>query len=330
MVRLGVIGLGRIGQIHAYNVSASARATLAAVYDPDGSRLQEASKRYGCKQHSTFEDLLSDPEVDAIVIASPTELHVDQVMAAAKIGRPMLCEKPLSLDLDTAKRARDFVAARNAHFMIALNKRFDPSLSQLRSRIQSGEIGRLEALMLIGKDPSPPPGDYIRTSGGIFRDMMIHDIDLAVFLAGEYPTEVWATGSALISPVCAEVHDHDTASAILKMPSGAIATHSVSRRSAAGFDQRVEVHGEKGTLRTRNQPVDLTESWTAGGIQTAVHAPFFLERYAAAYAAELEYFIDTLDGKQNALDVNHAVIVQTIADAVTAAARTAGQSIKYD
>lgn len=330
MTRIGLVGLGRIGQIHAYNIMASRRATLGGVFDTDASRVKAAVELYSCRAFDSVEDLLNDGNIDAVLIASPTGLHVEHVLAATHAGKPMLCEKPLSLDLATAKRTRDAVVARKAHFMIALNKRFDPSLARLQSQIQAGKIGRLEALLLIGKDPLPPPDEYIRTSGGIFRDMMIHDIDLAIFLSGEYPQEVWATGSAMISKMCADVADYDTTSAILKMPSGAIATHSLSRRSPVGFDQRVEAHGEQGTLRTRNMHEDLTEVSTAKGVTTTKLSAFFLERYSDAYKNELEYFVDTLNGKPNWLDANHAVIVQTIADAVTAAARVKGLEIRYD
>ena len=324
MIRIGLVGLGRIGEVHARNIAAHPSATLAAVSDADSTKTAQAAERFGCE---TFVDLISMLEgsaIDAVVIASPTTFHVDHVILAASAGKAILCEKPLSLDLSSAERCGGFVESQNVPFMIALNKRFDPTISDLAGRVRQGEIGDVELVSLIGKDPEPPPESFILTSGGIFRDMMIHDIDLAVYLSGEFPTEIWAAGSVKVSDAFSRANDFDTAAAIMRTASGVLMTQTLSRRSTVGFDQRIEVHGSKGTLRSSNHHTSYVEILTERGLARPPLLGSFLDRYAASYSAELDYFVECLEvGRRIDLDVRHALRIQTIADGLTRAAHSA-------
>jgi myo-inositol 2-dehydrogenase / D-chiro-inositol 1-dehydrogenase len=323
VIRFGLAGLGRIGAVHARNVVAHANAELAAVFDPDAARAECIAERAGCSVAASFEAMLSDSSIDAVIIASPTSLHSEQAIAAARAGKAVLCEKPISLDLATAKACAGIVAEIGAPFMIALNKRFDPTIAELAARVKNGAIGRLEMISLFGKDPEPPPAAFIPTSGGIFRDMMIHDIDLSIFLCGELPAVVWATGAVHISDAFAQANDFDTAAVIMRTASGVIITQTLSRRTTFGFDQRIEVHGSEGMLRTGNHQVSRVEQLDRVGVVGSTFQHSFLERYAASYAVELDYFIACLETRRLIeLDAQHAVVIQTIAEAVTDAAHS--------
>ena len=322
MMRFGLAGAGRIGAVHARNLAASNSAVLVAVADPDIERARGIVEAHGGTVADDFDALLADVSIDAVVIASPTTLHSEQVIAAARAGQAILCEKPLSLNIDEAKRCCAIVQQSGVAFMIALNKRFDPTIVELEHRLRAGQVGRIEMISLIGKDPEPPPESFIASSGGIFRDMMVHDIDLAIFLSGEVPVEVWATGAVHVSDTFERVGDFDTAAVIMKTPSGVIITQTLSRRATFGFDQRIEVHGSKGMLRTKNHHKNHLQSLSEGGVQRSPFERSFLERYAASYAAELSCFIDAVAlGRKIEIGIDHAVLVQSLADAVTHAAR---------
>jgi myo-inositol 2-dehydrogenase / D-chiro-inositol 1-dehydrogenase len=323
VIRFGLAGLGRIGAVHARNIVAHAEAELAAVYDPDAARAVCIAEKAGCSVATNFEAILSDGSIDAVIIASPTNLHAEQAISAARAGKAVLCEKPISVDLATAKACAAIVVEIGAPFMIALNKRFDPAIAELAARVKSGAIGRIEMITLFGKDPEPPPAAFIATSGGIFRDMMIHDIDLSLFLCGELPAVVWATGAVHISDAFAQANDFDTAAVIMRTASGVIITQTLSRRTTFGFDQRIEVHGSEGMLRTGNHQVSRVEQLDRLGVVGAPFQHSFLERYAASYAVELDYFIACLEAQRRIeLDAQHAVAVQTVAEAVTGAAHS--------
>lgn len=322
-MRFGVAGLGRIGAVHARNVALHPRAALAAVYDPDTARAASVAEGAGCSVAASFEAMLSDGLVDAVIVASPTNLHAEQAIAAARAGKAVLCEKPISLDLAEARECAKTVTEIGTPFMIALNKRFDPTISELAARVRRGAVGRIEMISFFGKDPEPPHSAFIPNSGGIFRDMMIHDIDLSIFLCDERPSVVWATGAVHVDDAFAQANDFDTAAVIMKTASGIITTETLSRRTTFGFDQRIEVHGSEGMLRTENHQIVCVEQLNRLGV---VRSPFqhsFLERYAASYSLELDYFITCLEARRRIeLDAEHAVVVQTIAEAVTDAAHS--------
>lgn len=322
MIRFGLLGAGRIGEVHARNIAAHPRAELVAVSDPRRERAELIANVTHAAVRSV-EEILGDSRVDAVLVASPTPLHSGQVVAAVRAKKPVLCEKPLSLSLKEARRCADQVDASGVPFMIALNKRFDPAIRDLKSRVGNGDLGAVELITLTAKDPEPPPGDYIATAGGIYRDMMIHDIDVGLFLSGELPAEVWAAGSALISQDFASANDFDTTAVLMRTASGILLVYTLSRRSPYGFDQRIEVHGERGTLRSRNVLESDVEFFGAAGSAGPLAQRSFIQRYAQAYKGELDAFILALEHDTPiALNVQHAIVIQTIADAVDHAAHT--------
>jgi myo-inositol 2-dehydrogenase/D-chiro-inositol 1-dehydrogenase len=330
MIRFGLAGLGCMGTVHARNVVAHHGAALVAVSDPDTGRAEKVAAQVGCSVATSFEAMVSNAGIDAVIIASPTRLHAAQAICAARAGKAVLCEKPLSIDLEAAKECAAVVGQAGTPFMIALNKRFDPTISELVRRVKCGEIGKVELLSLIGKDPEPPPEAYIQTCGGIFLDMMIHDIDLAILLSRELPTEVWSTGAVHISDAFTKANDFDTAAVTMKTASGIIITQTLSLRTTFGFDQRIEVHGSEGMLTTANHRVSGVEYLGSAGVVGALLEHSFLERYAASYARELDFFIECLEkSKEIELDVAHAVTIQTIADAVTRSAHS-GSAIRLN
>lgn len=314
---VAVLGCGRIGRIHAANVAASGRARLAAVSDPVTDAAGKLASEHGTVV-KTVEAILVDPTIDAVVIATPTDIHAHLVEAAAANGKAILCEKPVDLD---AHRIRACIAAtRSASrpIMVGFNRRFDPHFVELKSRLDEGEIGSLEILTILSRDPAPPPIAYIHRSGGLYRDMMIHDLDMARFILAEDPIEVFAIGSALVDAGIGRVGDVDTAAVVLRMRSGRIVQISCSRRASYGFDNRIEAHGSQGLLSVGNQAVSNVVAATAQGFLHPRTVAFFPERYAASYCAELEAFLDAVEDKGPASpSLRDGLAAQVLADAAT-------------
>ena len=317
--RLGIamIGAGRIGRVHAANITAHPGCRLAVVADaleeaaraiaePAGARLLDA------------EAAIADPEVDAVMICAPTDLHATLIEAAARAGKPVFCEKPVDLAADRIRACLSVVSSAGVTLMIGFNRRFDPSFRALRQRIEAGRIGTIELVSIISKDPAPPPPAYIARSGGLYRDMMIHDFDMARFLLGEEPVEVHAVGSSLVDPAIGEAGDVDTAAVLLRTGSGKIATITNSRRASFGYDQRIEVHGSLGMLTAGNRTETTVTEALANGFTTDPAQPFFLERYAEAYRAELDAFIATIrDGGAPSPSGEDGLRAQILADAAS-------------
>jgi myo-inositol 2-dehydrogenase / D-chiro-inositol 1-dehydrogenase len=289
---MAVIGAGRIGQIHARNIAGTPKATLAGVADPDAVAAGRLAAECGCAVVS----LDAAFTADAVLICSPTPTHADLIERAAAEGRAVFCEKPVDLSAARVRRCLDVVRQAGIPLMVGFNRRFDPHFAALRRRLASGEVGRLELLTIISRDPAPPPPSYVAASGGLFRDMMIHDLDMARFLLGEEPVELFAAGSCLIDPGIGEAGDVDTAVVTLRTASGALCQISNSRRATYGYDQRIEAHAAGGMLRAGNVTATMVEVATGQGFTSDPALPFFLERYAAAYRAELDAFIDAVTG----------------------------------
>ncbi|GAA1079762.1 inositol 2-dehydrogenase [Tsukamurella spumae] len=290
-MRIAVLGCGRIGRVHADSVAASARAELAWVFDPVESSAREVGERYGAAWATDVETVLGAPDVDAVVVASPTPTHVDLLTRAVRWGRTVLCEKPIDLDIARVDACRADLGDLTAKVMLGFNRRFDPSFAEVRHRVAAREIGKLEQLTIISRDPTPPPAEYVAVSGGLFRDMMIHDLDMARFFLGEV-VAVSAQGANLVSTVFRDAGDVDGAVVTLKSADGRLATITNSRRCAYGYDQRLEAFGELGALSAANQ--HRTSVSFSGAAVTGAEGPvlnFFLDRYAPAYRAELEAFV---------------------------------------
>ena len=324
MLSIAVIGAGRIGHIHARNIAARPDAQLAGVADVDASaaaQLAESCGGRGISLDTAF-------DADAVFICSPTPTHADYIERAAAAGRAIFCEKPIDLDTDRVRSCLDVVRKASVPLFVGFNRRFDPHFATLKRRLDGGEIGSLELLTIISRDPSPPPPAYVASSGGLFRDMMIHDLDMARFLLGEEPVELHAVASCLVDASIASAGDVDTAVVTLRTGSGKLCQISNSRRATYGYDQRIEAHGAKGLLRAGNVTATTVELANDTGFVTDPVLPFFLERYAAAYRAELDAFIAAVTkGEAARPDGDDGLKALLLADAATRAART-GEAVK--
>ena len=327
--RLGILGAGRIGQVHARAIAQSRDAELAAISDPVPAAAHAMADIYGCSIR-TADEIITASDIDAVIICTPTDLHANQIEQCARAGKAIFCEKPIDLDSARVRDVLDVVTAESCPLMVGFNRRFDPHFAQVRAEIEAGKIGTPEMAVIISRDPGAPPAEILTRSGGIFRDMTIHDFDMAVFLMGEMPSEVQATGSVLTDPEIARFGDFDSASIMLKMPSGSQVVISNSRRASYGYDQRIEVHGSKGMISAENQrPVSVELATSDGYLRPPLHH-FFMTRYIDAYANELAHFIQHLTAgtapQPSGRDGLNALL---IADAAYLSAQT-GQAVRLD
>lgn len=323
-LNVAVIGAGRIGQIHARNVAAHSALQLAGIADPD----RAAAERLAQATASTAIALDDAFHADAVLICSPTTTHADYIERAAAAGKAVFCEKPIDLSSERVRICLETVRRSGIPLMVGFNRRFDRHFGALKQRLDAGDIGALELVTIISRDPSPPPLGYIATSGGLFRDMMIHDLDLARYFLGEEPVEVLAAASALVDPEIGAAGDVDTAVATLKTASGRLCQISNSRRATYGYDQRIELHGSKGLLRAGNVTATMVEYADREGFRTDPALPFFLERYADAYRDELDAFVVAVQtGAAPKPDGEDGLRALVLADAATESART-GQGVR--
>jgi myo-inositol 2-dehydrogenase/D-chiro-inositol 1-dehydrogenase len=276
---------------------------------------------------ASIEAIVTDPGIDAVLVCTPTDMHADLIEAAARAGKAVFCEKPVDLSSERIRACLTVVAKAGTPLMIGFNRRFDPHFASLQRRLAHGEAGAVEIVTILSRDPGPPPVDYVKRSGGLFRDMMIHDLDMARFLLGEEPVAVHAVGSALVDPAIGEAGDVDTAAVLLKTASGKIAQISNSRRATYGYDQRIEVHGSKGMLRAGNVHATTVELATSAGFNADPVQNFFLERYAAAYRDELDAFLTAVKtGTAPTPSGEDGLRAQLLADAATRSHET-GQTV---
>jgi myo-inositol 2-dehydrogenase/D-chiro-inositol 1-dehydrogenase len=327
MISFCQFGAGRMGAIHAANIAAHPAARLHTVVDTNQAAAKRLASRHGAAVSAQAETL-ADPDIDAVVIASSTDTHAGLVEAAARAGKAIFCEKPLDLDRRRAEACLAVAKQCGVPLMVGFNRRFDPNFARLEREIRSGRIGKLETLTITSRDPAPPPLDFVRRSGGLFRDMMIHDLDMACWLAGETPIEIFAMASVLVDPAIGEAGDVDTAVVTLRMQSGALCQISNSRRAVYGYDQRIEAFGSKGALRGENVVESTVAFAGADGIVTDKPLPFFLERYAEAYRRELDHFIGAVaDGTAPMVGGDDGIRGLALADAAAKSYRT-GRPIK--
>ena len=273
------------------------------------------------------EEIIAATDIDAVIVATPTTLHYDQIHALAAAGKAIFCEKPIDLSSDRAAECLAAVTKAGVPFMTAFNRRFDPHFAHLQTQLAEGVIGDAELLVITSRDPSPPPLPYIRQSGGLFRDMMIHDFDMARFILGEDPVEIYAAGACLVDPEIGTAGDIDSAMVTLKTASGKLCQINNSRRATYGYDQRIEVHGSKGMLQASNQLENLVTRASSAGFASAPNQHFFLERYEAAYLAELTSFVASLRaGTRPQPSIADGVAAQRMADAAAQSYKT-GQPV---
>jgi len=319
MLSIAVIGAGRIGRIHARNIALHPRARLAGVSDPDSRAASSLAESCGAAVIPLEEAF----KADAVLIGSPTPTHADYIERAAATGCAVFCEKPIDLSIARVRDCLAVVERAGTPLMVGFNRRFDPSFASLQRRLSAGEIGNLELLTITSRDPAPPPASYVAQSGGLFRDMMIHDLDMARFLLGEEPVELYAAASALVDKAIGEAGDVDTAVVTLKTASGKLCQISNSRRATYGYDQRIEAHGSEGLLRAGNMTSTTVEAAGRNGFTTGPALPFFLERYDAAYRAELDAFVAAvLDGTPAGPGGEDGLRALILANAATESARS--------
>jgi myo-inositol 2-dehydrogenase/D-chiro-inositol 1-dehydrogenase len=303
-IRVGVLGTGRIGRLHARLLAQEVPgATVSVVADAVPDVATELGKQLGVAVASNIDEVLSSPDVDAVAVCSSTDTHVDLVVQAARAGKAIFCEKPVSLDLAQVDGALAAVAAAGVPFMVGFNRRFDPGHASVREAVRSGAVGDLHLLRITSRDPSPPPPEYVAVSGGIFLDMTIHDFDMARHIVGSEVVEVFARGAVRIDPRIGEAGDVDTAVTVLTHEDGTITTIDNSRQAVYGFDQRVEAFGSDGMAVSDNPLRHAGWVRTADATRAQPLPWFFLDRYLESYRLEWAAFVSYLrDGGPSPAD----------------------------
>ena len=294
-LKIGVIGTGRIGRIHARHLRDLPGVSLAALTDIDSDSARSlASDLGGAVVRESAQQVLGDPEIDAVAICSSTDTHAPLIMEAAEAGKHIFCEKPIDHDLGAIDRALAAVEKAGVKLQIGFNRRFDPSFAKVQAQVAAGEVGELHLVRITSRDPSPPPLSYVRVSGGLFFDMTIHDFDMARFLVGCEPTRVFATGGVRVDPAIGEAGDIDTAVVVLDFEDDTIVTIDNSRKAVYGYDQRIEVFGSGGVAWAENNTPHRTGLGNASGMHTPKPLDFFTERYGESYRQEMREFVTSI------------------------------------
>ena len=292
-LNLAILGMGRIGIVHAQAIQKIAGAKLVAIAEPSEKAAKSAQRAFGCDLRS-IDQIADSDDIDGVIICTPTDSHADLIEKYAMAGKAIFCEKPIDLDAKRVSKCLDIVQKCKIKLMVGFNRRFDPDFMALKSAIDEGQIGDVEMITITSRDPSPPPYEYIIRSGGIFRDMTIHDFDMARWLFGEEVESVRAAASVLTDPTIGELNDYDSVSVILCTASGKQCTISNSRRATYGYDQRIEVHGSKGMVRAKNTRDSNIEIASSVGFKAPPLLNFFMTRYETAYTNEIAAFVKTI------------------------------------
>lgn len=293
-IRFGVLGAGRIGQVHARAIASTDGAHLVAIADPVVAAATSARDKFGGEIRD-IDAIIDAMDIDAVVICTPTDTHADLIERASRAGKAIFCEKPIDLSLTRVKQCLAVVEKSGATLMLGFNRRYDPDFMALRAAIDGGEIGDVEMVTITSRDPSPPPADYIKRSGGIFRDMTIHDFDVARWMLGEEVETVQAAASVLVDSEIGALGDFDSANIILQTASGKQATITNSRRASYGYDQRIEVHGSEGMASVDNVHNARIQVANKGGYTKPPLLDFFMSRYVDAYAAEISEMVSAIE-----------------------------------
>ncbi|GGD48068.1 inositol 2-dehydrogenase [Pseudoxanthomonas indica] len=324
MHKIALIGAGRIGRIHARNAALHPGLHLAGIVDPMEASAQSLAQEWNSSVIS-LDQALSDDSIDGVIIASSTDTHLDYSLRAAAAGKAIFCEKPIDQDLARAKSAAGQLS--DARLLLAFNRRFDPNFQALKQRLDSGVVGTLESLQITSNDPSPPPPSYVAVSGGLFKDMAIHDFDMARWLLGEEVVEVFAAGSCLVDPEIGKLGDVDTARTLLRTASGRLCVIANSRRSGFGYDQRIEAYASAGMVRADNVTESTVQVWGENGAAADKFQNFFLDRYAEAYRREMDHFVDILEGGKPSVGYADGVAALALAEAA-AESVVVGKAVK--
>ncbi|VAW32112.1 Myo-inositol 2-dehydrogenase 1 [hydrothermal vent metagenome] len=293
-IKIGLIGAGRIGKVHAESIMTRVEnSELLMVADVFLESANKLGEKYGIAATADYRDILNNENIDAVAICSSTDTHAQIIMESAAAGKHIFCEKPIDHSLAKIDAALTAVSQANVQLMVGFNRRFDPNFRKVKEMVDAGKVGQPHILKITSRDPSPPPIEYIKVSGGLFLDMTIHDFDMAQFLMGEVE-EVYATGGVLIDTAIGEAGDIDTAVITLKFSSGAVGVIDNSRQASYGYDQRVEVFGDKGMVEVSNDLPSTAVYSHAGGVVAEKPLHFFLERYMDAYAEEMRQFVEAI------------------------------------
>ncbi|RZT66477.1 myo-inositol 2-dehydrogenase/D-chiro-inositol 1-dehydrogenase [Microcella alkaliphila] len=329
-LRIGLIGTGRIGQVHARSVASIDDAELTWVCDPFEQGARSLAARFGGQVTTDSAEVFAADDVDAVIIASPTSTHVSLIDAAINAGVPALCEKPIDLDIGKVDGLRQRANESTVPFALGFNRRFDPHFAAVHRRVLAGEIGRLEQLTITSRDPAPQAKEYVASSGGIFRDMTIHDLDMARFFVPDI-VEVTARGANQFDEGARELGDYDAVQLVLRGSHDELISITNSRHSAYGYDQRLEAFGDRGLLQVGNVGPDVVRAFTGQTVEAVgPYFNFFVERYVDAYRLELIEFLKAVRGENStspSFEDGRAALV--LANAAEEAART-GASVKVD
>ena len=321
-LRFAVLGAGRIGQVHARAITSVPGAELVAIAEPFEAAAKAAQAAFGCAIRS-IDEIAAAGDIDAVVICTPTDTHADLIEKFVRAGKHVFCEKPVDLDVARVKAALATVKAEGGTLMVGFNRRFDPDFMALKSAIDAGRVGEVEMITITSRDPGAPPAEYIKVSGGIFRDMTIHDFDVARWLLGEEVETVYAAASVLTDPKIGELGDYDSATVVLRTASGKQCTISNSRRASYGYDQRIEVLGSKGLVSARNTHEANIELADGAGFSRPPLLNFFMTRYTAAYANEIAAFCKAVaDGTPTPTTGEDGLKALELAEAALTSART--------
>jgi myo-inositol 2-dehydrogenase / D-chiro-inositol 1-dehydrogenase len=295
-LKLGVIGTGRIGKVHiASLVQNVPQADVIAIADVNMESAKELAQKYGIKTISgSYKDIIQNPEVEAVVICSPTDTHAQYIIETARAGKHIFCEKPVDLSLEVIKNALSEVKKAGVKLMVGFNRRFDPNFLKIKQMVEEGKIGQPHILKITSRDPNPPPAQYSAVSGGMFLDMTIHDFDMARYIAGSDVTEVYTKATFLVDPAIGKAGDVDTAIITLTFANGAIGVIDNSRKAVYGYDQRLEIFGSKGMVSADNNYPENHQYYTGDGVHSSLPLNFFMERYTEAYAVEMKVFCDAV------------------------------------
>jgi myo-inositol 2-dehydrogenase / D-chiro-inositol 1-dehydrogenase len=316
-MNVALFGAGRIGKIHASNVAGRPGVSLKYVVDISPEAAAGLGKQHGA-QATVSETVFNDSSVEAVVIASSTDTHADLIMRSSTAGKAIFCEKPVDLSLERARLCAEAVSRAGVTCMIGFNRRFNPTFAAVKKRLDAGEIGEPEMMIITSRDPGAPPVSYIKVSGGIFKDMLIHDFDMFRFVLGDEAETVYATGSCLVDPAIADAGDIDSSVVTIRTRRGRLCQINTSRRAVYGYDQRFEVLGSKGMLQAGNVRPTQVAAYTSNSVSTDLPEAFFLERYRAAYAIEMAHFFDALtEGKPVPTSIEDGVKALELADAAT-------------
>jgi myo-inositol 2-dehydrogenase/D-chiro-inositol 1-dehydrogenase len=328
-IGFALLGAGRIGKVHAKAVGSNPSARLVAVADAFEKAASDLAGAYGAEVRS-IDEIEKSPDVDAVVICTPTDTHADLIERFARAGKAIFCEKPIDLEVKRVKECLAVVEKTGATLMVGFNRRFDPQFMAVRKAIDDGAIGDVEMVTITSRDPGPPPYDYITRSGGIFRDMTIHDFDMARFLLGDEPVSVSAHAAVLVDKKIGELGDFDSVSVILSTASGKQCIISNSRRATYGYDQRIEVHGSEGMIAAENQrPVSIEIANGQGYTRPPLH-DFFMTRYLDAYANEIASFVAAVNSRAKPSPSGHdGLVALTLADAALKSAKE-GRTVQVE